>query len=206
MTGAGLLGGGGGGAKAAKGARPWIERVARFGYAAYRLVYVLVGVLSVRAARLAGRQDRRAGGRAADHLARPAREGPARAGRPGSARVRDVAALPGLPRPGPRGRGHERPDQTRRPRRQRPVPRGPSGERRARGARVRRRGRRAGRLDATLLQQHLGRLLVGSSGPVSSPSASSCSSSPATGAYRRLRVMGSRPQASPGGSRDTIWR
>ena len=36
--------------RAAKGARPWIERVARFGYAAYGLVYVLVGVLSVRAA------------------------------------------------------------------------------------------------------------------------------------------------------------
>jgi hypothetical protein len=31
-------------------ARPWIELVARFGYAAYGLVYVLVGVLSVRAA------------------------------------------------------------------------------------------------------------------------------------------------------------
>ena len=62
MTGAGLLGGGGGGAKAAKGARPWIERVGRFGYAAYRLVYVLVGVLSVRAAtdgggKTAGQED-----------------------------------------------------------------------------------------------------------------------------------------------------
>ncbi len=39
-----------GGRRAAKGARPWVERVARFGYAAYGLVYVLVGVLSVRAA------------------------------------------------------------------------------------------------------------------------------------------------------------
>ncbi len=36
--------------KATRSARPWIERVARFGYAAYGVVYVLVGVLSVRAA------------------------------------------------------------------------------------------------------------------------------------------------------------
>ena len=36
--------------RAAKGARPWIERVARFGYAAYGLVCVLIGVLSVRVA------------------------------------------------------------------------------------------------------------------------------------------------------------
>ena len=41
----------GGATRGAKeAARPWIERVARFGYAAYGLVYVLVGVLSVRAA------------------------------------------------------------------------------------------------------------------------------------------------------------
>ena len=36
--------------RAKKRARPWIELVARLGYAAYGLVYVLVGVLSVRAA------------------------------------------------------------------------------------------------------------------------------------------------------------
>ncbi len=36
--------------KATRRARPWIERVARFGYTAYGVVYVLVGVLSVRAA------------------------------------------------------------------------------------------------------------------------------------------------------------
>jgi len=126
--------------------RPWVERVARFGYKAYGLVYVLVGVLSVRAA--LGGAGRPPGRRARCRPScSPAREGPARAGRPWSARVRDVAALPGRPRPGRRGRGREEPDQTRRPRRQRPLPRSPGGERRARGARVRRRGRRAGRLD-----------------------------------------------------------
>ncbi len=36
--------------RATKKARPWIEGMARFGYAAYGVVYVLVGVLSVRAA------------------------------------------------------------------------------------------------------------------------------------------------------------
>lgn len=40
--------------RATRRARPWIERVARFGYAAYGVVYVLVGVLSVRAAFGAG--------------------------------------------------------------------------------------------------------------------------------------------------------
>ena len=35
---------------AAKRAHPWIERLARFGYVAYGVVYLLVGVLSVRAA------------------------------------------------------------------------------------------------------------------------------------------------------------
>ncbi len=48
-------GGGSRGAKrgarrAARSARPWIEGMARFGYAAYGVVYLLVGVLSVRAA------------------------------------------------------------------------------------------------------------------------------------------------------------
>lgn len=36
--------------RTARKASPWIERLARFGYAAYGLVYVLVGVLSFRAA------------------------------------------------------------------------------------------------------------------------------------------------------------
>lgn len=36
--------------RAAREARPWIERVARFGYAAYGVVYVLVGVLAFQAA------------------------------------------------------------------------------------------------------------------------------------------------------------
>jgi hypothetical protein len=36
--------------RAAREARPWIERVARFGYAAYGTVYVLVGVLAFQAA------------------------------------------------------------------------------------------------------------------------------------------------------------
>ena len=36
--------------RAARGARPWIEGMARLGYAAYGVVYVLVGVLSVGAA------------------------------------------------------------------------------------------------------------------------------------------------------------
>ncbi|QIN81645.1 DUF1206 domain-containing protein [Rubrobacter tropicus] len=36
--------------RAAREARPWIGRVARFGYAAYGVVYVLVGVLAFRAA------------------------------------------------------------------------------------------------------------------------------------------------------------
>lgn len=47
-----MVRGGATGAKegATRRARPWIERVARFGYAAYGVVYVLVGVLSVRAA------------------------------------------------------------------------------------------------------------------------------------------------------------
>ena len=36
--------------RAARGTRPWIEGMARLGYAAYGVVYVLVGVLSVRAA------------------------------------------------------------------------------------------------------------------------------------------------------------
>ena len=36
--------------RAAREARPWIEPMARFGYAAYGVVYVMVGALSVRAA------------------------------------------------------------------------------------------------------------------------------------------------------------
>lgn len=36
--------------RAAREATPWIERVARFGYAAYGVVYVLVGVLAFQAA------------------------------------------------------------------------------------------------------------------------------------------------------------
>ncbi len=34
----------------AERAHPWIERLARFGYVAYGVVYLLVGVLSVQAA------------------------------------------------------------------------------------------------------------------------------------------------------------
>ena len=35
--------------RAAREAGPWVVRAARFGYAAYGLVYVLVGALAVRA-------------------------------------------------------------------------------------------------------------------------------------------------------------
>ena len=50
MTRGGTSGAKEGARRATRRARPWIERVARFGYAAYGVVYVLVGVLSVRAA------------------------------------------------------------------------------------------------------------------------------------------------------------
>ncbi len=50
MTKGGVSGAKDGARRATRRARPWIERVARFGYAAYGVVYVLVGVLSVRAA------------------------------------------------------------------------------------------------------------------------------------------------------------
>ncbi len=36
--------------RAASKASPWIERLARFGYVAYGMVYVLVGVLALQAA------------------------------------------------------------------------------------------------------------------------------------------------------------
>ena len=50
MTKGGASGAKEGARRATRRARPWIERVARFGYAAYGVVYVLVGVLSVQAA------------------------------------------------------------------------------------------------------------------------------------------------------------
>ena len=50
MTKGGASGAKEGARRVRRRARPWIERVARFGYAAYGVVYVLVGVLSVRAA------------------------------------------------------------------------------------------------------------------------------------------------------------
>jgi hypothetical protein len=54
VTKGGVSGANDGARRATRRARPWIERAARFGYTAYGVVYVLVGVLSVRAALGAG--------------------------------------------------------------------------------------------------------------------------------------------------------
>jgi Domain of Unknown Function (DUF1206) len=54
VTKGGVSGANDGTRRATRRARPWIERAARFGYTAYGVVYVLVGVLSVRAALGAG--------------------------------------------------------------------------------------------------------------------------------------------------------